>query len=383
MRIAIDLASVRTTGTRIYSEGFLPALGRIGGKDDFLVFVPLDVANMVKDKLPSNMDLHVTAVTANVKKRLLWEQTTMPKLLQAWNADVLFAAFDIAPMYCPCPILLAVRNPSPFLLAKGWQTSPLAARVKAQVHRMVAYVSARKAKLVFYPTAYASKLLGDLMKVPLEKRAVIHHGTDHAFWTEKYECEPVLTQYDIVQKNYILFVSNFYFYKHPDVLIDAFSQCEKLIDQGTKLVFVGGAPDPIFEQKLHQQVNQLGLKNEVRFLGHIPRPHLPVLYQEAAAFVLPTVMETFGQPFVEAMASGLPVICADTEFAREICGEAALYFPAGDANSLAPLLEQVVCDTTVNTKLSEASLNRSKQFSWDREASETLSLLKKVGSKSI
>jgi len=38
MRIAIDLASVRTTGTRIYSDGFLPALGRIGGDDDFKDF---------------------------------------------------------------------------------------------------------------------------------------------------------------------------------------------------------------------------------------------------------------------------------------------------------------------------------------------------------
>jgi len=379
MRIAIDLASVRTTGTRIYSDGFLPALGRIGGDDDFLIFVPLDVADMVRDKLPSNVILYITSVTANVKKRLVWEQVIMPKLLREWKADVLFAAFDIAPMYCPCPILLAVRNPSPFLLAKGWHTSPLAARVKAQIHRMMAYASSKKAKCVFYPTAYASKLLGDLMKVPIKKRAVIHHGTDHAFWTASYDCDPVLNQYGIAHKNYILFVSNFYFYKQPDVLIDAFSRCQTLIAQGGKLVFVGGAPDPIFEQQLHQQVKQLGLDQEVKFLGHIPRPHLPVLYQEAAAFVLPTVMETFGQPFVEAMASGVPVICADTEFAREICGDAAWYFPPGKADILAPLMEQVVCDTNVNDRLSDASLARAKQFSWDREAAETLSLLKVIG----
>lgn len=379
MRIAIDLASVRTTGTRIYSNGFLPALGQIGGDDQFLVFAPKDVLDGVREQLPDNFDLHETAVTASVPKRLIWEQTVMPRLLRAWQADVLFAAFDIAPVICPCPVLLAVRNPSPFLLAKGWQTSPLVARIKAQIHRMMAYVSCKKAKRVFYPTAYAAKLLGDLMRVPLDKRDVIHHGTDHGFWSQKYESDHVLKHYNLEKQKFFLFVSNRYYYKQPDVLIEAFALCrEQVAHLGTKLVFVGGAPDPIFEQKLSAQVQQSGLANNIQFLGHIPREHLPVLYQEASAFVLPTVMETFGQPFVEAMASGVPVICADTEFAREICQGAALYFPSGNAQQLASILKNMLEDQVLCDQMRAKSLHRSKQFSWDREAFETLTLLKAV-----
>jgi glycosyltransferase involved in cell wall biosynthesis len=58
------------------------------------------------------------------------------------------------------------------------------------------------------------------------------------------------------------------------------------------------------------------------------------LYQHALAFVLPTTVETFGHPYAEAMASGSPLIAADTEIAREICGNAATFFPAGDVEGL-------------------------------------------------
>lgn len=381
MRIAINLTAVKSTGTKVYSSGIMPALGCIAKEDEFLVFLSSDAADLIGNKIPENFELRITTVTSSALLRSMWEQVIMPQYLRKWRADVLFAAYDIAPLLSPCPILLAIRNPSAALLAKGfWSNRSIAEQGKAYMHRFLSYLSCKKAHLVLYPSAYAAGLLGDLLGVPPAKRTFVHHGTDNDFWSVKQESDSVLAQYNINRNQFVLFVSEFYSYKHPDVLIEGFAQWRSKADKiGHKLVLVGKIPDIDYEKKLHQQVHDLGLENEVLFLGHVLRSHLAVLYQQAAAFVLPTVMETFGFPFVEAMASGIPVICADTEFAHELCGEAALYFPAGDAQALAKVLEKVLGQPIVDAYMRKAGRCRAEMFSWEREAQETLNLLHKIG----
>src|SRR5262249_9145080 len=70
-------------------------------------------------------------------------------------------------------------------------------------------------------------------------------------------------------------------------------------------------------------------------LGSVDSQSLPALYNASDVFVFPSISETFGFPLVEAMASGLPVIAADTLINREVCGPAALYFPSREAKILA------------------------------------------------
>jgi len=381
MRIAINLTAVRSTGTKSYTSGIMPALGRIANDDNFLVFLSPDAADSIVDKLPRNFELQITRVTSSVIRRIIWEQVLMPLYLRKWRADVLFAAFDIAPLFSKCPVLLGIRNPMAALLAIGYFSDrSIAEKGKAYLHRLLSYLSCKRARLVVYPSAYAAKLLGNLMGVPPIKRAFVHHGSDRKFWSAKQEAASILAQYNICKHQFVLFVSVFYYYKHPEVLIEGFARWRDKTDQtGYKLVLVGKIPDIDYEKKLHHQVNDLGLENEILFLGHAPRTHLAVLYQQAAAFVLPTVMETFGFPFVEAMISGAPVICADTEFARELCGEAALYFPPGDSHALAQVLEKVIGEPKVAATMRDAGILRAIKFSWANEAQETLDLLRKVG----
>ena len=118
------------------------------------------------------------------------------------------------------------------------------------------------------------------------------------------------------------------------------------------------------------------------FLGEVPRCILPALYRHATAFVLPSMMESFGNPFVEAMCSGAPVIAADTEFARELCGDAATYFPVGDAAALAARLEEVAEQPVLRARMISEGYRRGSTFSWEREAQETLALLDAAVSRS-
>jgi glycosyltransferase involved in cell wall biosynthesis len=57
-------------------------------------------------------------------------------------------------------------------------------------------------------------------------------------------------------------------------------------------------------------------------------------YSDADALLFLSTRESYGVPLVEAMAIGLPIVCADLPYARHLCGETAIYFSPADAESL-------------------------------------------------
>ena len=380
MRIAIDLSAIRKdmTGPIVYCSGFLASLADIDPDNNYLVFLSPEIEKLVRKDLSSNFIIQTTKLSNRVWLRVLWGQILLPIYLKKWNADVLFAAFDILPLAADCPIVLGIRNPLPIRIKKS-------INLKGRLHRLISYYSCKKAHIVFYPTLYASNVLGNALKVPISKRRVVPHGTDHKLWATLKDTEIILNGYAIDSSQYFLFISNLYPYKNPDILIKAYALWhQKHPHLKYKLVIVGEAPKIYsqFKKELIDLVYDLKLIDLVVFTGYVPRFHLPVLYHNSASFILPTTVETFGQPFVEAMSSGAPIICADTEFSRELCGNAAMYCLPNNIKSLYEAITVIVNNPALAEEMRQSGKKRSQMYSWEREALETLELILNAGSKS-
>ena len=378
LRIAVDLSSVATRGTRVYAAGFLRALAALRPTDTIQVIVPPGLIEQIE--LPADHPFQIEELPAAASRtsRVVWQLFGIRTMLQRMEADVLFAALGLAPLFPPCPVLLAVRDPSPHL-DTGQNYSR---RIKAENVLRAALVrraSDRAAKVLF-PSHEAARAVGDALRVPAGQRVVVYHGCDHALWSAAAIDEMVLQRYGLERQPFLLFVSQLYRQKHPDTLIAGFAEwIRRSGDTRHQLVFAGKPEEPDFARSLTAMARRLGLEARVKFLGLVPHGELPTLYQRAAAFVLPTSMETFGHPFVEAMAAGAPTVAADTPIAREICEDAAMYFPVKDAAALAGCLERVVADDGVRERMIAAGRARAREFSWEREARETLALLRDIG----
>lgn len=74
-----------------------------------------------------------------------------------------------------------------------------------------------------------------------------------------------------------------------------------------------------------------GLDSIIINLGSIPNDRIHEYYQRMDALFFPTLSESFGLPYVEALLSGLPILTSDLDFAREVCGSAGYYFNPNDA----------------------------------------------------
>ena len=158
----------------------------------------------------------------------------------------------------------------------------------------------------------------------------------------------------------VSFVSRLVWEKNPMVLVKAWKQ---LNNKGrAKLVIVGDGPA---RAKLEQ------LLPEAHFTGKLSGAPLFEAYASSDIFVFPSITETFGNVTVEAMASGLPAICAIAGGARDIVipGKNGLLFDADKPIQLAQAIDELVTNPELRLQMSKAALESVKRFRWDTTVS--------------
>jgi glycosyltransferase involved in cell wall biosynthesis len=110
----------------------------------------------------------------------------------------------------------------------------------------------------------------------------------------------------------------------------------------------------------------------VRWLGRVSDQELCALYHAATALVQPSLLEGFGLPVLEAMASGTPVICSNATSLPEVAGAAALYFDPLDVGDIATQLHRCLSDEALRHELIGRGLAQARQFRWEETARRTL-----------
>jgi glycosyltransferase involved in cell wall biosynthesis len=163
---------------------------------------------------------------------------------------------------------------------------------------------------------------------------------------------------------YLLFVGALEPRKAPDVLLAAYALARSL-GVSAELWFAGeGRLAPLLEGP------------GVRRLGRVDDAELAGLYAGAVALVLPSRIEGFGLPPVEALAQGTPVVASDLPVLREVLGEGgALFVGVGDEKALAEALIRVTRDAGLRSSLAAAGRRATAGLSWAATAQATREVL--------
>jgi glycosyltransferase involved in cell wall biosynthesis len=146
------------------------------------------------------------------------------------------------------------------------------------------------------------------------------------------------------------------------------------------LVVVGGvAADRVdSEQLLAEAASDLpGAPGRVALVKRISEDRLAALMAGCAAFCLPSLMEGFGLPALEAMACGVPVVVSDRGSLPEVVGDAGLVVPP-TSEAVEEALAQVLSDPARAAALGQAAAERAAEFSWERTAAGWLAALRQA-----
>ncbi len=100
------------------------------------------------------------------------------------------------------------------------------------------------------------------------------------------------------------------------------------------------------------------------------------LYENAEAYVFPSLSEGFGLPGLEAMAHGCPVISSSATCLPEVYGDAAEFFDPKDVNDMAKTIDNVLTNKKLRISLARKGKNQIKNYSWQKMAQETLDTYK-------
>ncbi len=138
----------------------------------------------------------------------------------------------------------------------------------------------------------------------------------------------------------------------------------------------GARPRPAYVAELTRLAEELGVADDVVWVGGVPLEETVHFYRAADVFVYPSFNETFGLPLLEAMACGCPVVTSDTSAMPETAGGAALLADPHDPASIAAAIVEPAGPT--RPSCAGAVRERAAEFTWAATAQRTLEVYREV-----
>jgi glycosyltransferase involved in cell wall biosynthesis len=384
IHVFINALSASAGGGLTYVRNVLP---RLAIRED--VRTTLLVGNTLRGEIAESTRIKVLTESypADSAHRFWYEQRRMPQLVRHSGAHVLLSTGNFALFRSPVPQILLSRNAlylSADFLRDVRDRGDYRLWIDTNIKGALARWSVETADCTVAPSA---TFAGDLRRWTGREVAYIHHGFDReTFFRESAPLPPDVHLRFAATEDAIrvLFVSHYNYYRNFETLIRAISILKRdLRPRAVRLILTCKLasrenPGRYRADTAADLVQRLKLGDEVVELGTVPYPVLHHLYRSCDVYATPAYAETFAHPLVEAMASGLPVIASDLAVHREICGDAALYFPRFAPEALAERIIQVSESAEQRGSMREKGLSRSRDFSWDQHVNALLALARRL-----
>ncbi len=163
-------------------------------------------------------------------------------------------------------------------------------------------------------------------------------------------------------------------------IIQAFGKFKQKYPSLEHKLVIAGKKTGEYYQSLVTYVNSHALDSSVFFLGHVNDNHLSYIYRRAEALVFPSLIEATGNPIIEAMYCGLPVITSNINGPAELGGNgSAILVDPSSVDDIMYGMDRVANNPEYRAALVAKGHEQVKLFSWENAASSMITLLTNVG----
>ncbi len=256
-------------------------------------------------------------------------------------------------------------------------TTPQAIEPLPRLYRRLSYPrTARAAEAIIINSHSLRSEIQRYLNVDEKKLKLIYEAVDHDLFQPG---DVSLARSEVaafgITKPFVLFVSSLWPYKNCDGLLRAWVLVRDQLE-GHQLAVVGPGADQKYTAQLQALAAELGIRDDVVFVGGVRLEETARFYQAADVFVYPSLNETFGLPILEAMACGCPVVTSDVSAMPETAGGAAVLCDPGDPASIARAIAEAAGPG--RDRLRDRGLRRASQFTWSATAASTLDVYREA-----
>ncbi len=232
----------------------------------------------------------------------------------------------------------------------------------------------KKCRRIITVSDFEKNNITSKLDIPEDRMAMIYNGYNEWF---KPEVEPNFTFKKYIDTaGYFFFLGNTDPKKNTERTLIAYAKYLKKSDVKRKLLMADLDRAYLGEILLRNHIEHI--RKMIVNPGYIVNSDLPNIYNNAFAFLYPSLRESFGIPLLEAMACGTPVITSNTSSMPEIGGPYAILVNPESPAEIAEMMLKLETDDEFYQQQEEVGLQRAKLFSWRNTAERLLEVYEEV-----
>lgn len=303
-----------------------------------------------------------------LENEFLWEQTTMRSVVKRHQPDVFWSPWNIGvPVGLNIPLILTVHDIIPLR-----HRNPLGSRYRSALYRLSLRQSLFSADAILTPSEFTRQDLAKRCGVYPQGVGVIPWGVEEHFRPD--DSAPLKPDGSPFR---LLYVGGHERRKNVVTLLRALALLQVEHPSLPVELHMTGKESHLHETSA-QALDALPDRSAVHMLGYLDDAQLPDTYRSADLFVFPSVEEGFGFPPLEAMASGVPVICGAFDSIPEVVGPAAHITDVTSPSTFASCIARLLSDRAERERLHTLGLNRAQRFRWQRTAEHFAAVVRSV-----
>ncbi len=381
MKYILSFYNQVAAGPRNLTETFISVLTENKTTDNFLVILPgLDFYKKLSLGLPPRIKVIFLPYFPGFSKLIalfIYNFFIFPLIvfIKRPNAVLCFGSLAPVPFGSIRKIVLAHH---PYLVDDALlEKLPPIQKIIEKIKRNIFQITARKSDLIVVEGANIREQICKKYQIPEDRVVVVKNPINQGLYSAYLENKNTKDN-GINKKDFFFYPSRYALHKNHRFIFDLGKKYHnELTKSGVKFYVT---VDEDLNSNAKEYINAIKnakLDEIIINLGELPNAKLCDYYRESLGLFFPSNSETFGIPLIEAMAFKLPIIAPDLAYARDVCGEAALYYSANNIDDAFSKLIILVSDREEWGRCSRKSADQFQKYPSPKEwVKQYITLLK-------
>jgi glycosyltransferase involved in cell wall biosynthesis len=387
MRIAVDATSWHNRrGYGRHARSLLKALVPLDTSNQYTLFfdAPAEPTSIPQGSQVRQVESRSPAALAAASDghRSARDMWRMSRALSDPGYDALLfpTVYSYVPVFSQAKKLLVIHD----VIVEKYPELTLPRRLPRLFWNAKVAMGRRQADAIITVSEYSKRAIVEHFKIPADRVYVAGEASDPVFRVLPDPQIPSQLQESGIQENQrlICYIGGFGPHKNLERLVIAFSRIaarQEFAD--LRLVMVGKYDKEVFHSyvgKIRTQIEALGLSPKVHFTGYLSDEDLVSLLNCCTVVALPSLMEGFGLPAIEAAACGCPVVATCESPLPALLGEGGLYVDPLDGAALESALICVLSDPDLQAHMRHTGLAAAGRLTWESAAHQMQCIIQEV-----